>query len=168
MGPSGVHASSAAQWLQGLLATGAPSQTGIQPSAGSTDAPRDSTNISARAFQLNQAAGTSLKTDSQRAPSSAVSAAHHHHHGGHKGHASIANDVAQAGVSASPQRTGSIASANPAAGIAAASLDDPSGSFIQELARKVAHDIRTAYSHVTAPEASPSQTRGSESISVTA
>ena len=57
-----VGSSSAAQWLQGLLATGASSQTGRPSNSApspSTVGPNDVTSISAQAFQLNQAAGVS-------------------------------------------------------------------------------------------------------------
>lgn len=146
MTPLEVHSSPAARWLQGLLAKGAPSQTGIQSNNGTTELPRDLTSISARAFQLNQAAGTSLKTDSQIAQSSRVSAAQ-------TGNTSVGNYVAQGGVS-DPTGTGSRgASASSTDGSATASLDRQSGSFIQEIARKAANDVRVAYSHVTAPEA---------------
>src|SRR6476620_9879284 len=56
-----VASSSAAQWLQSLLATGA-SQTGRpsnSASSTSTIGPNDIASISAQAFQLNQAAGVS-------------------------------------------------------------------------------------------------------------
>ncbi|MDQ6735893.1 MAG: hypothetical protein M3Z35_17560 [Nitrospirota bacterium] len=175
MTPSEVHSSPAAQWLQGLLAKGAPSQTGTQSSTsnGATELPRDSTSISARAFQLNQAAGISLKTNSQTAQSSGVSAAHHDHRhpSSHNqtGYTSFVNSVAQAGVSDPQKGTGSGASASSAEGSGlAVSLDHHSGSFIQELASKAANDVRVAYSHITAPEATPSYSRDSRSISVTA
>ena len=171
MSPLEVHSSSAAQWLQGLLAKGAPSQTGTQSSNGTTELPRDSTSISARAFQLNQAAGTPLKTDSQTAQPSRVSAAHHHHgyHSHHQtDHTSSGTYVAQAGVS-NPAGIGSPgASASSVDGSPGASLDHQNGSFIQESARKAANDLRIAYSHVTSPEATTSHNRGSRSISVTA
>jgi len=57
-----VASSSAAQWLQSLLATGASSQTGRpsnSASSTSTVGPNDIASISAQAFQLNQAAGVS-------------------------------------------------------------------------------------------------------------
>jgi len=169
--PSGVRSLSAAQWLQGLSAKGAPSQTGTQSNTGSTELLGDSTSISARAFQLNQAAGTSLKTNSQTAQSSGVSAAHHshRHHSNHTqtSRTSVENSVAQADLSHSQPATGSDASAS-SHGRAAASSDTHGASFIQELARKAANDIRAAYSPITAPEAALSPNRGSGSISVTA
>jgi hypothetical protein len=173
--PSEVRSLSASQWLQGL-SKGAPSQTRAQSSNGSTELPRDSASISARAFQLNQAAGTSLKTDSQATQSSRVSAAHPHYRypsspnqssDNQTGKTSVVSSVAQAGVLDS-QRTTSGASASPANGSAAASSESHSGSFVQELARKAANDVRAAYSHITAPEAAPSPNRGSRSISVVA
>lgn len=169
--PSGVRSLSAAQWLQGLSAKGAPSQTGAQSNTGSTELLRDSTSISARAFQLNQAAGTSLKTDTQAVQSSAVAAAHHyrHHHSSHT-HTSIpsvVNNAAQFDRSNSQGATSSDALAS-SDGSAAASSDTHGASFIQEFARKAANDIRTAYSPITAPEATPSPNRGSRSINVTA
>jgi len=170
MSLSEVHSSPAARWLQGLLAKGAPSQTGTQPSTSATELPRDSTSISSRAFQLNQAAGTSLKTDSHTAQSSGVSAAHHYRPHSHNqtGHISAGKNLAQAGV-LDPTGTGSPGvSARPVDGSATASLDSQNGSFIQEFARKAANDLRIAYSHVTASEATPSHNPGSRSISVTA
>ena len=167
--PSEVRSLSASQWLQGLSAKGAPSQTGAQSSTGSRELPRDSASISARAFQLNQAAGTSLKTDSQATQSSGVSATHPHYRypssphqssDNQTGKTSVVDSVAQAGVSDSQRVTGN--------GSVAASSDPHSGSFIQELARKAANDVHAAYSHITAPEAAPSPNRGSRSISVTA
>jgi hypothetical protein len=167
--PSEVRSLSASQWLQGLSAKGAPSQTGAQSNMGSRELPRDSASISARAFQLNQAAGTSLKTDSQATQSSGVSATHPHYRypssphqssDNQTGKTSVVDSVAQAGVSDSQRVTGN--------GSVAASSDPHSGSFIQELARKAANDVHAAYSHITAPEAAPSPNRGSRSISVTA
>jgi len=167
--PSGVRSLSAAQWLQGLSVKGAPSQTGTQSNTGSTELLRDSTSISARAFQLNQAAGTSLKADAQAAQSSAASAAHHYrrHHGSHTHTSppSVVNNAAQFDVSNSQRVTSSESSADTSA---AASSDTHAASFIQEFARKAANDIRAAYSPITAPEATPSPNRGSGSISVTA
>jgi hypothetical protein len=164
--PSEVHSSPAAQWLQGLLAKGAPSQTGTQSSTsnGATEVPRDSTSISARAFQLNQAAGISLKSHSQPAQSFGVSAAQHHHrhHSHHnQNDTSAVNSVALAAVS-NPQKekeTGSGASVN--------STDSPA-SASSELASKAANDVRVAYSYITAPDATPPHNRGSRSISVIA
>lgn len=168
--PSEVRSLSASQWLQGLSAKGAPSQMGTPSSNGSTELPRDSTSISARAFQLNQAAGTSLKTNSDTPQSSGVSAAHHHHrhHSSHNqtGKTSVVNSV-EADASDSQQATGG-ALASSANGSAATSSEPHRGSFIQELARKAANDIRAAYSPITAPEATPSPNRGSRSINVTA
>jgi hypothetical protein len=163
--PSEVHSSPAAQWLQGLLAKGAPSQTGTQSSTsnGATEVPRDSTSISARAFQLNQAAGISLKSHSQPAQSSGVSAAHHHHH--HSRHnqndTAAVSSVALAAVSnlQKEKETGSGASVN--------STDSPAAAS-SELASKAANDVRVAYSHITAPVATPSSNRGTRSISVIA
>jgi hypothetical protein len=162
MTPSEVHSSPAAQWLQGLLSKGAPSQTGTQSSNGATELPRDSTSISARAFQLNQAAGTSLKSHSQPAQSSGVSAAQHHHrhHSTHnQNNTSAVNSVALAGVSDLQKETDRSASVSSTDSPAAASL---------ELASKAANDVRVAYSHITAPDATPSHNRGSGSISVIA
>jgi hypothetical protein len=164
MTPSEVHASPAAQWLQGLLAKGAPSQTGTQSSNGATELPRDSTSISARAFQLNQAAGTSLKSNSQPAQSSGVSAAQHHHrhHSTHnQTDTSAVNSAARAGVSnlQKEKETGSSASVSSTDSHAVAS---------SELASKAANDVRVAYSHITAPDATPSPNRGFRSISVIA
>lgn len=167
--PSGVRSLSAAQWLQGLSAKGAPSQTGTQSNTRSTELLRDSASISARAFQLNQAAGTSLKTDAQAAQSSAASAAPHSHRNHssrtHTSTPSVVNNAAQFDVSNSQRAT---SSASSTAGSAAASSDIHGASFIQELARKAANDIRAAYSPITAPEATPSPNRASGSISVTA
>jgi hypothetical protein len=162
--PSEVHSSPAAQWLQGLLAKGAPSQTGTQSSTsnGATEVPRDSTSISARAFQLNQAAGISLKSHSQPAQSSGVSAAQHHHrhHSHHnQNDTSAVNSAALAGVSNLRKETGSGASVNSTGSPAAAS---------SELAGKAANDVRVAYSYITAPDATPSYNRGARSISVIA
>jgi hypothetical protein len=166
MTPSEVHASPAAQWLQGLLAKGAPSQTGTQSSNGATELPRDSTSISARAFQLNQAAGTSLKSNSQPAQSSGVSAVQHHHrhHSTHnQTDTSAVNSAARAGVSnlqkEKEKETGSSASVSSTDSLAVAS---------SELASKAANDVRVAYSHITAPDATPSPNRGFRSISVIA
>jgi hypothetical protein len=164
MTPSEVHASPAAQWLQGLLAKGAPSQTGTQSSNGATEVPRDSTSISARAFQLNQAAGTSLKSNSQPAQSSGVSAVQHHHrhHSTHnQTDTSAVNSAARAGVSnlQKEKETGSSASVSSTDSLAVAS---------SELASKAANDVRVAYSHITAPDATHPHNRGSRSISVIA
>jgi hypothetical protein len=163
MTSSEVHASPAAQWLQGLLAKGAPSQTGTQSSNGATEL-RDSTSISARAFQLNQAAGTSLKSNSQPAQSSEVPAAQHHHryHSDHnQTGTSAVNSAAQAGVSnlQKEKETGNSASVSSTDRLAVAS---------SELASKAANDVRVAYAHITAPDATPPHNRGSRSISVIA
>src|SRR5688500_13882020 len=80
MSTSEIHSSPAAQWLQGLLAKGAPSQVGNHAHAGSTELPRDSTRISAQAFQLNQAAGASSTAHARPTQSLGVSAAHQHRH----------------------------------------------------------------------------------------
>jgi hypothetical protein len=162
MTSSEVHSSPAAQWLQGLLSKGAPSQTGTQSSNGATELPRDSTSISARAFQLNQAAGTSLKSNSQPAQSSGVSAAQHHHrhHSTHnQNNTSAVNSVALAGVSDLQKETDR--------GALVSSTDSPATAS-SELASKAANDVRVAYSHITAPDATPSHNRGSRSISVIA
>jgi hypothetical protein len=164
MTPSEVHSSPAAQWLQGLLSKGAPSQTGTQSSNGATELPRDSTSISARAFQLNQAAGTSLKSHSQPALSSGVSAAQHHHrhHSTHnQNNTSAVNSVALAGVSDLQKER------ETDRGALVSSTDSPA-VVSSELASKAANDVRVAYSHITAPDATPSHNRGSRSISVIA
>jgi hypothetical protein len=66
-----VASSSAAQWLQSLLATGASSQTGRPSNSASsisTVSPTDIASISAQAFQLNQAAGISSSVVKNIAP----------------------------------------------------------------------------------------------------
>ena len=165
--PSAVRSLSAAQWLQGLSAKGAPSQTGTQSNKGSAELLRDSTSISARAFQLNQAAGTSLKTHSAAARSSGVSTAQddHRHHGihAHASATSVGTDVAQADASDRAARGDASAK----------SVGDPSllehrGSFVQEVARKAANDVRAAYSATTAPEAASLPNHRPRVLSVTA
>jgi hypothetical protein len=47
------------------------------------------------------------------------------------------------------------------------STDSPAAASL-ELASKAANDVRVAYSHITAPDATPSHNRGSRSISVIA
>ncbi|MEP6887080.1 MAG: hypothetical protein ABI945_02040 [Nitrospirales bacterium] len=169
---SEIHSSPAAQWLQGLLAKGAPSQVGNHSNTGSTELPRDSSRISAQAFQLNQAAGASLNVHA-RSAQSAVSAAHHHrqHHSDDQSRdTSFVSSVAQATVS-NLQRTTRIdgpASSN-IVGSSVAPSDSRERSFIQERASKVANDLRVAYSQVTAPEtASPHNNSGIRPISITA
>lgn len=66
MTSSTIASSSAAQWLHGLLAKGAPSQTGHPSKSAPTDSPaplEDTASISKKAFQLNQAAGVSTSFD---------------------------------------------------------------------------------------------------------
>lgn len=167
MSTSEIHSSPAAQWLQGLLAKGAPSQVGNHANAGSTELPRDSSRISAQAFQLNQAAGTSLNAHARSAQSSGVSAAPHHRQysiGRESSDPSFVNSVAQAGDSHRQRDTvGTPADSNNIG-----PHDDHNGSFIQERASKIAHDLRVAYSHVTAPEAEPAPNRDGRPISITA
>ena len=165
---SEIHSSPAAQWLQGLLAKGAPSQVGSHTNTGSTELPRDSSRISAQAFQLNQAAGASLNAPTRSAQSSGVSAAHHHRHhhrDDQNRNASFVSSAAEATVSKVQQgpRINRPASSNTVGNSAA-----PSGresSFAQERASKVANDLRVAYSQVTAPEAaSPHNNSGGRPI----
>ena len=75
-----IHSSPAAQWLQGLLAKGAPSQIGSRSNPGAAELPRDSSRISAQAFQLNQAAGASTTAHARSGQPLAVSAPLPHHH----------------------------------------------------------------------------------------
>ena len=171
---SEIHLSPAAQWLQGLLAKGAPSQVGSQSNTGSTELPRDSSRISAQAFQLNQAAGTSLNAQARTAQSSGASAAHHHHHhhsGDQNRDTSFVSSVAPPTASKLEQgaRTERPASVDNVGG-SPASSDSPERSSIQERVSKVAHDLRLAYSQVTAPEVASSHTHNSgvRSISLTA
>jgi hypothetical protein len=173
---SEIHSSPAAQWLQGLLAKGAPSQVGNHSNTGSTELPRDSSRISAQAFQLNQAAGASLNVHSRSTQSSGVSAAHHHrphHSDDQKSDTSFVSSVAQATVS-NPQRDTRIdgPGSSNIVGSSPAPSDSRESSFVQERATKVANDLRVAYSQVTAPEAaSPHNTHNSSgvrSISLTA
>lgn len=124
---SQIHSSPAAQWLQGLLAKGAPSQGGSHSNTGSTELPQDSSRISTQAFQLNQAAGTSLSAHARTAQSSGVSAAHHHrphHRDDQNRDTSFVSSAAHTTV-----------------------------SHLQERVSKVANDLRVAYSHAGAPEA---------------
>lgn len=170
MSTSEIHSSPAAQWLQGLLAKGAPSQAGSQSSHGSAELPRDSTRISAQAFQLNQAAGASLTTHSRSAQALGVLPAHHDHSvGRERSDPSFANTVAQAiVVSTLPQPTRIDGSVNADSVSSAASSDSRERGFIEERVSKIANDVRAAYSHVTAPEAASPHNRGVRSINLTA
>jgi hypothetical protein len=171
---SQIHSSPAAQWLQGLLAKGAPSQVGSHSNTGSTELPRDSSRISAQAFQLNQAAGTSLSVHARAAQSSGVSAAHHHrppHRDDQNRDTSFVSRAAHTTVSNLQRDTGVDGPANSTIiGSSPAPSDSHESSFIQERASKLANDLRAAYSHVGASEAaSPdTNTSGIRSISLTA
>ena len=170
---SQIHSTPAAQWLQGLLAKGAPSQVGSHSNTGSMELPRDSSRISAQAFQLNQAAGASLSAHARTAQSSGVSAARHHHphhRDDQNRDTSFVSSAAHTTVSHLQRgtRTDGPASSN-IVGSSPAPSDSRESSFIQERASKVAHDLRVAYSHVSAPEAaSPHNNSGIRSISLTA
>lgn len=171
---SEIHSSPAAQWLQGLLAKGAPSQVGSQSNTGSTELPRDSSHISAQAFQLNQAAGASLNAQARTAQSSGVSAAHQHrpdYRDDQKKDPSFVSSVAPATVSNVQRgaRTDGPANAD-SVGSSAVPTDSSERSSIHERASKVANDLRLAYSQVTAPEAASSHhnNSGVRSINLTA
>ena len=63
MNSSAISSSSTAHWLQGLLAKGAPSQTGHPSGLGTSQVSViDRASISTRAFELNQAAGVSFSS----------------------------------------------------------------------------------------------------------
>lgn len=168
---SDIHSSPAAQWLQGLLAKGAPSQIGSPANTGSTQWPRDTSRISAQAFQLNQAAGTSLKAQVRTAQSSGVSAAHHHrhlHNGDHTMDTSLVSSAVNASISnlKGSARTDGPPISDMLAGSVA--HDSRERSFIQKHASKVANDLRLAYSQGTAPEAaSTHNNRAVRPLSVT-
>jgi hypothetical protein len=169
---SQIHSSPAAQWLQGLLAKGAPSQVGSHSNTGSTELPRDSSHISAQAFQLNQAAGASLNTHSRSAQPLGILPAHHHHGvSRERSDPSFVNSVAQATVVSMLQQPTRIDGSVNVDSVhsSAASSDSRESGFIEERVSKIANDVRAAYLHVTAPEAaSPHNNRGVRSISLTA
>lgn len=171
---SQIHSSPAAQWLQGLLAKGAPSQVGSHSNTGSMELPRDSSRISVQAFQLNQAAGASLSAHARSAQSSGVSGAYHHrpHHRDDQNRdtssVSSAADTTVSHLQRGAQTDGPASSTM--IGSSPAPSDSRESPFIQERASKVANDLRVAYSHVGAPEAASPHTNNSgiRSISLTA
>ena len=145
-----IHSSPAAQWLQGLLAKGAPSQVGSRSSAGATELPRDTSRISAQAFQLNQAAGTSLTAQARGTQSL----------GTHK-------KIDPAFVSHATQPTVSPLEQRRRMNTNSVNAGDSTITSVHgehERASKMSHDCRVAYSHAEAT--SPSVSSRERPISV--
>ena len=145
-----IHSSPAAQWLQGLLAKGAPSQVGSRSNPGASELPQDSSRISAQAFQLNQAAGASTTAHARSGQPLAVSAPLPHHHvhiEDKKNDPTFVSRMAQATVSPLEQgrRIDAPVNYNNDGSSTPSSVHND-----HERAAKISHDLRAAYSRAQA------------------
>ena len=156
MSVSGVGSSPVLQWLQSYLSKAGPA-TGSQSSCGCPSS-SDTTSISQQAVQLNASQALQPSDPTQM---SGVNGSqghhHHHHHGGGQGGKSFMDQLGQSIIDDLQKAAGGGVASGSGSSDATTQASTNGGSFIDQLASKIANDLLAKYQQASGPAGTSSQ-----------